>query len=239
MRAATCRIVLCAMAMLAAAPSLHAQPCAGFNDVDVANPFCANVQWLKNRGVTIGCTSPTLYCPGELVSRESMAIFLQRLGNALTPTVISGYNSGSALDIDTLPVICPSGVYTPAYARTAHGTGMVLAWTAPALSMDVSMTLVRRLGAAAAWTPIAGVPAQWSVVGNAMYKAGMLVIPPQSLEAGVTYEWGLQIGRIAGSSSTGDIAGWNCQILVEVENRITSAPPYDEDEDALEADDAE
>src|SRR5438477_9827195 len=38
-----------------------AAPCAGFTDVADTSGFCPNVEWLKNRQITLGCTSPTLY----------------------------------------------------------------------------------------------------------------------------------------------------------------------------------
>ena len=59
-----------------------ALPCAGFTDVEDTSPFCANVTWLKNRGITLGCTSATLYCPNDFVSRLQMAAFMIRLGDS-------------------------------------------------------------------------------------------------------------------------------------------------------------
>jgi hypothetical protein len=63
-----------------------AAPCAGFNDVDTSSPFCANVEWLKNRGITLGC-SANLYCPNDPVTRLQMAAFISRLEMSLQPTV--------------------------------------------------------------------------------------------------------------------------------------------------------
>ena len=63
-----------------------AAPCAGFTDVDDTSPFCGNVTFLRNRGVTLGCnTAGTLYCPGDPVSRLAMAAFMNRLADALFP----------------------------------------------------------------------------------------------------------------------------------------------------------
>jgi hypothetical protein len=62
-----------------------AAPCAGFTDVQDTSAFCPNVEWVKNRNITLGCTSPTLYCPNDPVTRLSMAVFMNRLGNALFP----------------------------------------------------------------------------------------------------------------------------------------------------------
>lgn len=66
------------------ASSALAAPCAGFDDVEDTNDFCSNVTWIKNRGITLGC-SPGLYCPDALVTRLSMAAFLNRLGEVLVP----------------------------------------------------------------------------------------------------------------------------------------------------------
>jgi hypothetical protein len=59
-----------------------AGPCEGFTDVDASSPFCTHVAWVKNRGITLGCTS-TLYCPNDAVTRLQMAIFLYRFGNVV------------------------------------------------------------------------------------------------------------------------------------------------------------
>jgi hypothetical protein len=65
-------------------PSAGAAPCAGFTDVDSTSPFCASVEWLKNQGITVGCTSTTLYCPDNPVTRLAMAVFLKRFADAGT-----------------------------------------------------------------------------------------------------------------------------------------------------------
>ena len=77
------RRILFFLSWLAAAPALAA-PCAGFNDVDSADPFCPSVQWIKARGITLGC-SGSAYCPNDGVSRLQMAAFMMRLGEALVP----------------------------------------------------------------------------------------------------------------------------------------------------------
>lgn len=227
------RRFLCAAALvlpLAPASPLHAAPCAGFTDVDDSSTFCKNVEWLKNRGITLGCTSQTLYCPAALVTRVAMALFLQRLGNAITPTTVAGYNTGSFLDIDPQPVLCPTGAQTPSFSRTAHGVGIVLAWAAAAASIDVTITPVVRENQAGPWTPTVGTPGSWSTTGNASQKATVVLFPPQSLTPGTAYQWGLRVSRTPGSAHAGDVAGWNCQIVIDVENRVTTASPYDDDE---------
>ena len=64
--------------------------------------FCQNVEWIKNRKVTLGCTSTTLYCPNDRVSRLQMAAFMNRLGTALTPLVLRAEIASGALDLDLI-----------------------------------------------------------------------------------------------------------------------------------------
>jgi hypothetical protein len=79
---------LAAALAIAGAAETHASPCAGFVDVDdTSGPtagFCADVTWIRNRNVTLGCTA-TQYCPFQNVSRIQMAAFMRRLGEALFP----------------------------------------------------------------------------------------------------------------------------------------------------------
>ena len=71
-----------AFAMFCAAmvsKAVIAAPCAGFTDVDDSSGSCVNVEWMKNRGITLGVT-PTLYDPNSPVTRLQMAAFMYRLG---------------------------------------------------------------------------------------------------------------------------------------------------------------
>src|SRR5687768_10036319 len=92
-----------------------AAPCTGFTDVDDASAFCPNVEWLKNRTITVGCSQSTLYCPDGVVSRLTMAAFLNRLGVALTPIdLTSETEPPSPRFLAGNPVICT----TPDFAVT-------------------------------------------------------------------------------------------------------------------------
>jgi hypothetical protein len=51
---------------------------APFPDVPVTNPFCGEIDWLANSGITGGYTDGT-YRPTTVISRQSMAAFLHRL----------------------------------------------------------------------------------------------------------------------------------------------------------------
>src|SRR5216110_2592628 len=58
--------------------SASAAPCDGFVDVDDGNAaYCSAVTFVKNNGVTLGCTDSSHYCPNDNVTRLQMALFLQ------------------------------------------------------------------------------------------------------------------------------------------------------------------
>lgn len=62
-----------------------------FSDVPTTAFYHPAVEWVANRAITAGC-AVGLYCPDNPVTRGQMAVFLQKEGQALTPTFV---NSGS------------------------------------------------------------------------------------------------------------------------------------------------
>lgn len=54
---------------------------AGFTDVADDNVFVADIEWMKDSGVTLGCNPPANdnFCPSANVTREQMAAFMHRL----------------------------------------------------------------------------------------------------------------------------------------------------------------
>ena len=113
-------------ASLVMAGPASAAPCAGFTDVDSASGFCPNVEWLKNRSITLGCTSATLFCPGDAVSRLAMAAFLNRLGNALQPEFLHGLESNAEAAVNAGGVVCQTSAHAVAsYHRIASATAML------------------------------------------------------------------------------------------------------------------
>lgn len=63
---------------------------AGFDDVPAGHTHEDGIQWVKDSGVTAGC-SPTEYCPDDSVTRAQMATFMHRL---------SGHASGISPSVD-------------------------------------------------------------------------------------------------------------------------------------------
>lgn len=62
-------------------PSVY---CNGWQDVELSNPFCSNIEWITNRNITFG-TSPSTFSPNDLTPRTQVAAFLNRLGNHVIP----------------------------------------------------------------------------------------------------------------------------------------------------------
>lgn len=72
-----------------------------FNDVSTTNTFHADIEWLKQSGVTRGCNPPdnTEFCPDDQVTREQMAAFMRRFAQymgAEDGTPAQADNSASA-----------------------------------------------------------------------------------------------------------------------------------------------
>jgi len=100
----------------------QAQQCPGvggwvFDDVPASDPFCAQITWMAENGVTLGCQiidgSHRLYCPTSNVSRTQMAAFMQRLAEALFPLNCS---TGQAMRWNGTDWVCaadPPGVPGP------------------------------------------------------------------------------------------------------------------------------
>ncbi len=105
-RFASIRSIAAGVALTAVAPSSHAQLCSPFTDVAQADGFCSSIQWMHNRGITLGCTTDQ-YCPADPVRRDQMAAFMFRLGNvvhqqggnAFGATAVLGTTDAHALDV--------------------------------------------------------------------------------------------------------------------------------------------
>lgn len=248
------RSLLVALALCAGPASVApvaAAPCAGFIDVDDSNPahapFCGNVAWMKNRQVTLGCALPNSYCPDENVIRLSMAAFLNRLGNALTPRNLTANNSGSTLNLDTPNQLCTvNSQLAPAdadFVRRAHGVAVITAGcssacpsfgpdaNAPADAGDVDYTIgiVESVDNGANWSPVS--PLTAVSVGPSVIKTATVFLPPRDLSPAGPRQWGIRVARLAGSAATLDISSWACQLQVRLENRVTTSAPFDAAED--------
>ena len=211
--------VAMALAGMAASPTLLAL-CSGFTDVDGASAFCPNVDWLRNRAVTLGCTSTTLYCPADPVSRLAMAAFMNRLGNALTPTLAYQEAGGASLDLTASPTVCATAEVAAAdYPRSANVAAVLT--TLAGSTTFTSMLIVYSTNGGATWIPatllahpLVAQPPAGGWINGAAFKGD---IP---LNDGQPYRFGL---RLDGTTQLGP---WSCQVNSVVASRTGLGMPY-------------
>jgi hypothetical protein len=120
--------ILVALALVACSTFAGAQNCVGFTDVAGTSTFCPEVEWLKNRAITLGCTSTTLYCPNDVVNRGSMALLMQRLGMALSFEALFKDGAPGPIMVPDVPpsfrVCITADTAAATYSRTAILQGM-------------------------------------------------------------------------------------------------------------------
>jgi hypothetical protein len=216
-----------------------AQNCVGFGDVLASSPFCPNVEWVKNRGVTLGCGDGSNYCPNDPVTRLQMAIFLNRLGTALTPVDLAPAFAGGTVGIapGTNPVLCPTADFTVPAVPTPPGAPTsfpfprraVISGTAilsgPTANIDVSARIVYSTNAGVTWTEIANSD-QYHVLRTGLTPPDSATLNPfgaVNVNVGQTMRFGILLGQFAGS---GTITA-ACTTLVQIWNRNGTSSPFD------------
>jgi hypothetical protein len=199
--------------------------CGGFTDVTGTDIFCNSTDWLRNRGVTVGCTSATLYCPTDVVTRASMALFMQRLGDAIAPTTFSdNVLATGPLTLDNRPTFCTTADFAPAnFPRVA-----LVAWSfaglagAPLTARAYSQTSFDGGGSFATnEANLMRVTAQgqgW-VNGAATVKIGV--------PAGASPRFRLRTDREAGTATSGNFVDGRCNVAVSLTSVNGGANPYD------------
>jgi hypothetical protein len=210
-----------AIAALSTPTRGHAAPCAGFTDVDSASPFCANVEWLRNRKVTLGCSSATLYCPNDAVSRLQMAAFMNRLGTALTPVVVRVEAPSGVLDLDATPVVCQTADTTIAdYPRRILVDAQLSA--SAASGVDIGVRTVISTDGGGSWTPLWTVPSRVYVPGTQWSPASD--VGTADLNVGQTVRFGVQATRFGAGGA--DLTDSRCMLRTVMVSRDGTASPF-------------
>ncbi len=231
-----CRMAAVAAFVLLAAPAM-AQNCAGFTDtVDdgiAPGAFCPNVQWVKNRNITLGCTLTTLYCPNSNVTRLQMAAFMNRLGAALTPVELGTVANDSMVPISLEPpgqVRCQSGAFAVTnYPRRAVFNNKANLFQATA-RVDVLAEAVFSTDSGVSWTAVLDSQTFQTLNGGgsppddvSTYQLGY-----HDLIVGSTYIFGVRVLRAPLSAGTGQLARVYCVNRVQIQNRNGTGVPFDE-----------
>jgi hypothetical protein len=208
---------------LALPTAAQALPCAGFTDVDDSSTFCPNVEWMKNRAITLGC-SAGLYCPNDAVLRLSMSAFMNRLGTTLTPQVVLQEGGYAATDLDTAPVVCQTApVAITGYPRSANARGNVLLRADGSFSANLNLVVSTDNGTT--WTPMTVNDSGFHALGSyGDFVTGQAFTGLVDLNVGGTYRFGLQMERAAGSAG-GQIQDGSCQVAVELRSRNGATTP--------------
>ena len=221
--AAALAIVLCTVASPA-----DAQQCDTFTDVASSASYCPATQWLKNRGITTGCHAvgtPPRYCPNDNVTRAQMALFMNRLGQALTPRLVSlqqGTGSGSSIPpAQSLPVCQTLASALPAvnYPQQLRARGTVSAnLTGSAVGLALFLSLN-----GAPFTSIVGTEMLINPTGDELlhWSSNVVPVPPgNSISVAVAI-----INRGAGTLSLQN--NGRCAIEVEAFNANPTSAPFD------------
>lgn len=221
-----------AIAGLASLPFFSSQalaaPCVGFGDADdsdaITGPFCTNVAWIKNRGVTLGCsTAPLLYCPSGNVTRLQMAAFMQRLGDALTPTVLTNTLATGPVDLD-LSIGSPSVnvCRTAPFAVTDYPRRAIIHAQFSGLAagpLQIYGTATYSTNNATSFQDV--VPGGIGV-RNSVGAAGWVLLSQVTrfdMEVGQTYIFAFQVERAAGTTGPNDLTDGRCNITVSIGSR--------------------
>ena len=211
MRLARFALFACAAFVPSAA---FAAPCAGFSDLDDTSPFCVDVQWLKNRAVTLGCTVGT-YCPNDSMTRLQMALFMRRFANVVEPEFAIAQDLNVAATISTSQgIVCETQTIAATnYSRTATPAGTTLVHGGPGIN-DVAATLVYRTPPNTLWQA-------WGPPSRTANQPGQPVsqspaATPLAMAAGSNYAFAIRTN--GGTGGIPNVSIGQCVLSVRVDN---------------------
>lgn len=179
-----------------------------FSDVPNSNPFHDDVDFIADRGITLGCGGGE-YCPDDFVTREQMAAFMKRSTGVATESMTQV--SGTVAVGGTYS--CKTDAYTPFYEEQValHGA-------ATALSDDDGF--VDWIGARMAYRANGG---SWILLGtHRMYDGGgeddvnvdmsVTVFGALALTRGTAYEFSIHTVNFGKAGQ--------CEVLAQYMNRM-------------------
>jgi hypothetical protein len=221
-----------AMALSFAASSAQAATCTGappFTDVSASATYCTNTEWLANRGVTLGCVG-TNFCPNDPVTRASMALFMNRLADALVlpPTrVLQSLGAFTLTGASVDNAVCQQNVLAAAnYPRSISMTTHVTALSAAGL-VTMGIQPIYSTNGGATWNFPNGIAAY--VTFDTSYWGHVTSPATFTLPAGLPLR--VAVGPYSQAGATGVATGGRCFILVHAQSLSGTASPFDDVED--------
>lgn len=224
MRALSARFAAAVFAVLVATTA-YAQPCVGFTDVDISNGFCPSVEWIRNRGVTLGC-SASQYCPGDNVTRLQMAAFMQRLGGALTPRYLTALDTATG-DLGNNGVrVCITGDQAiNGYPRNAVIDGLVTV-SASATDQAFVAAAVHSTNGGLNWN-VASLASPFARVSSspAHDRVSVPLVGLVPMNVGSAYRFSVFVSWVGGTAGTATVS---CSLRIRLESRDGTTSPLDE-----------
>jgi hypothetical protein len=150
-----------------------------------------------------------------------MALFMQRLGAALTPTWVFA-NQSFSVNPSTDPTVCQTADYTvDGFPRSAIAWGTV-ALTGTAPSGYARMFMVASTDGGTTWSQLANARVTWQdLVPNLKNSMGLPSDQLMPLLPGKTYRFGIRVDNYVGTVSG------PCTLAVMIQNQNGSTAPFD------------
>ena len=192
--------------------------CNGFADVMPTDSFCNASEWLANRNVTLGCL-PGQYCPASNVNRAQMALFMQRLGEALSPVVLRR-------------TCLHDGTYVPVQYECARDHLAAFPRVAVA-SYSCGIFGFQSMKVVKGYIVVStDAGATWSNLGNGGYGTGdagwettVSQVAALDLAPGVNYRFAIALEHKSGNAA--EFVNGDCSLVVQVHNRNPVSAPFD------------
>ena len=210
-----------------ASTQVHALACTvdPFSDVLAGNPNCSSVEWLKNRAVTLGCGG-SLYCPADFVTRIQMALFMQRLADAVVQQPVFANLAPGALSLtaqSTANPLCTAIVALVGWPRTlvVNGQGSFRMVSAQGeVGLQILYTLDGNTNNWLVATPNAQVASADSTSWGSVSNSAVIQVP-----AGAPVKLGVGVLTASGSANVADS---RCTLTGQIQSRTGSGTPFDE-----------
>jgi hypothetical protein len=197
-----------------------------FVDVPTSANFHAAVNWVADRGGTLGCAT-NLYCPDDVVTRAQMALFMQRLGVALTPTVLASSTSiiTGFSSLPTEAVHCQTGSHTPDFTQRAIVHSAFNFYTPGGFSYEVEA--VYSTDGGANWAFFGGQPGRGGKASEVQaHYTSATDVAHRALDPGVTYRFGTRVRIVQGSFVAGN---GGCEVMATIVHANPTIVPADVD----------
>lgn len=197
--------------------------CSTFTDVASSSLFCANVDWLKNRGITLGCTSTSVYCPADPVTRLAMAAFMNRLGTALTATAATQEAAPGSVVAGAGNVVCQSAdTAITGFPRRAYVDAVFAATAAGATEFGADV--VASLDGGATWSNLNTQLSRATTKANRW--TNLRAFGERDLNVGQSVRFGLRITR-GSQGGTATLTDSRCHLRALFGNRNGTSVPFD------------